>query len=332
MTSAACACGRVSPGRPWVVAVRGLPAGRPLRVRGARMPEDSPDRSRWHSIWVEADERLPARTEKIGYVLVDEARLAFAAPDALTAWRTDDPADGLADLTFWGRDGPVLIERTGAGSLEDGTHGWTDLPVQDAAGRASGLYRARESEGLRFAFDLRPHDDHYWLLSLARRAPTESASVSIGGSDVCGFFTSWGDGAFPVRRDLADDGTLCRLRVEVGAPEIAERQRKLNDRWFGKLSLASLATARVARGDAQVRWMYREDPDNPRDSGWRVFAGDETDSEANDPENVVIVPLRDLTTADPDLEPLFRTPAPCAFERQHDGGPWQSRRPRPAPL
>ena len=60
-----------------------------------------------------------------------------------------------------------------------------------------------------------------------------SASVGIGGSPVCGFFTSWGDGAFPVRRDLAADGTLCRLRVEAGAPEIAERQRKLEDRWSG---------------------------------------------------------------------------------------------------
>ena len=307
-------------GGPLAVAVRGLPADRPLPVRGVRMPEDGSERTRWHSIWVEADERVPARTEEIGYVLVDEARLAFAAPDALTAWRTDSPADGLVDLAFWGRDAPTLVERTGAGTLDDGTHGWTDLPVQEAVDRASGLYRAKKSEGLRFALDVRPHDDHYRLLSLARTAPTESASVEIGGSVVCGFFTSWGDGAFPVRRDLADDGTLCRLRVEVGAPEIVERQRKLDDRWFGELSLAALVTARVARGDAQVRWMYRQEPANPGDSGWRVFAGDETDSEANDPENVVIVPLRDLTAADADLESLLRTPAPCAFERQHDGG------------
>ena len=140
----------------------------------------------------------------------------------------------------------------------------------------------------------------------ARTAPAESASVEIGGSVVCGFFTSWGDGAFPVRRDLADDGTLCRLRVEVGAPEIVERQRKLDDRWFGELSLATLATARVARGDAQVRWMYRQEPANPRDSGWRVFAGNETDSEANDPANVAIIPLPDFRWWAMDLvSPLF---------------------------
>lgn len=50
-------------GGPWAVAVRGLPADRPLRVRGVRMPEDGAGGTRWHSIWVEADERLrtPAR-------------------------------------------------------------------------------------------------------------------------------------------------------------------------------------------------------------------------------------------------------------------------------
>lgn len=221
-------------GGPWAVAVRGLPASRQLRVRGARMPEDSPYRSRWHSIWVEADQQPPDRCEDIGYVLVDEARLVFADPDALTAWRTGDPVDGLADLAFWGRDAPTLVSRTGAGALGDGTHGWAGLPVMDAVARARELARVKESEDLRFAFDFRPHDDHYRLLTLARSAPTESATVEIGGNLVCGFFTSWGDGAFPVRRDLTAEGTLCRLRVEVGAPEIVERQRKLEDRWSGQ--------------------------------------------------------------------------------------------------
>jgi hypothetical protein len=225
-------------GGPWAFAARGLPSGRPLRVRGARMPEDSPYRERWHSIWVEADEQPPTGTEDVGYVAVDEARLAFAGPDALTAWRTDDPVDGLADLAFWGRDARILAARTGARPLGDDALGWAGLPVMDAAQRAKDLYHVRESEGLRFALDLRPHDDHHRLLSLARTAPTQSASVEIGGQAVCGFFTSWGDGTFPVHRDLTADGVLCRLRVEVGAPEIVNRQREFEDRWSGQRSRA----------------------------------------------------------------------------------------------
>lgn len=210
-------------GGPWAVAVRGLPAGRPLRVRGVRRPDGDPYADRWHSVWVEIDERPPARTETVGDVLVDEGRLAFAAPGALAAWSTDEPVDGLADLAFWGDDAEILAERTGASALEDGTHGWTDLPARQAASRAQVLQRVRETEKLRFEFEFRPHDDHYRLLSRARSATTESASAEIGGQSVCGFFTTWGDGVFPVRRDLAADGTLCRLRVELGAPETAGR-------------------------------------------------------------------------------------------------------------
>jgi hypothetical protein len=219
-------------GGPSAVAVRGLPADRPLRVRGTRMPESSPERGRWHSIWVEVDERPPTRTEDVGYVGVDEARLAFADPDALTAWRPGEPVDGLADLAFWGRDQHSLVERTGADVLDDDTYGWTDLPLQDAIQRARDLDRLKQSEGLMFALDVRPHDDHHRLLTLAKAAPTESASIEIGDSTVCGFFTSWGDGMFPVHRDLAPDGTLCRLRVELGTPEIVERQRELEAEWW----------------------------------------------------------------------------------------------------
>jgi hypothetical protein len=302
-------------GGPWAVAVRGLPADRPLPVRGIRMPDDGPDRGRWQSVWVEVDERAPARTEDVGYVLVDEARLAFADPDALTAWRTGDPVDGLADLAFWGRDAEVLAARIGAGRLDDGTYGWKDLPVDEAVSKARGL----EARELRFAHEVRPHDDHYRLLSLARKARTGSASIGIGERQVCGFFTSWGDGAFPVRRDVAADGTLCRLRVELGAPEIVARQRALDDRWFGELSRLALVSRRVVADGAPIRWMYRGAPDNPDDSGWRIFAGDESDAYVDDPGNVAVVPLRDLVTRDPAIEALVRTPAPAAFERDAEG-------------
>ena len=202
----------------WAVAVRGVPVGRTLAVRGVRMPEDGPDADRWHSVWLEVDPRTPTRTEHLGYVLVDEARLAFADPDALSVWRTDDPVDGRADLAFWGRDVDAVVERTGAPRLDDGAYGWVDLAWDDALSRAGELDQLRSGGELRFAFDLRPHDDHHRLLTVACTATTGSASIDINGRVVCGFFTSWGDGAFPVHRDLAPDGTLCRLRVELYVP------------------------------------------------------------------------------------------------------------------
>jgi Protein of unknown function (DUF2185) len=172
------------------------------------MPQDSPDRERWHSICVEADERPPARTEDVGYVAVDEPAGVCGPrrPHGL-AYRRLGRRTGRPRVL--GRDARILAARTGAAALDDDAYGWTDLPVQDAVQRARDLYRAKESEGMRFALDFRPRDDHHRLLSLATAAPTESASAGIGGYVVCGFFTSWGDAAFPVRdsgwRVLAGD-------------------------------------------------------------------------------------------------------------------------------
>ena len=303
----------------WAVAVRGLPLDTQLPVRGVRMPLDGPDAGNWHSVSVEVTAEVPARTEDIGYVLVDEARLAFADPDALTDWRTGESVDGLADVVFWGRDVETLAERSDAPALDEHVYGWRDLPLDDALDRAHELQRIRESGDLAFAFDFRPHDDHYRLLRHARTAPTESASIEIDGRIVCGFFTSWGDGAFPVRRDLDANGALCRVRVELGAPEIVARQRRFEERWSGPLSKVALVSARVARDGDPAGWLYREAPDHETDSGWRVFAGDETQDYLDDDTNVVLVPLRDLVDRDPALEAALAAEAPAAFERDQDG-------------
>lgn len=306
-------------GGPWAWAIRGLPADRPLPVRGVRMPSDGPDAGRWQSVWVEVAPQPPVRTEDAGYVAVDEARLAFVDPEVLGLWRTGEPVDGLADLAFWGRDEDLLAERTGAGIIDEHARGWTDLPFDQALDRAHELQRIRESGELRFAFDFRPHDDHHRLLSIARQAATESASIQVGSETVCGFFTSWGDGMFPVRRDLAEDGTLCRIRAEVGAPEIVERQRRSDERWSGEFARFAFVSARVARDGTPIGWLYREAPDGDQDSGWRIFAGDESDEYNDDPANIAVLPLRDLLGQDQQLEAILRTAAPVAFERDPDG-------------
>ena len=41
-----------------------------------------------------------------------------------------------------------------------------------------------------------------------------------------------------------------------------------------------LATKMLVEGKRKVRYMYHEEPDNSRDSGWRFFCGDEDDETA----------------------------------------------------
>jgi hypothetical protein len=134
--------------------------------------------------------------------------------------------------------------------------------------------------------------------------------------------TSWGDGIYPVFRDLDRDGRLVRLRVELGGPETVRRMQQVEDRWFGPLSLLAIVTARVWEEGRPVRWLYRSEPDNERDSGWRVFAGDETADYTDDPETARLVPLRELIDRDRELAEVLRSPPGTAFERRRLGGPF----------
>ena len=47
-----------------------------------------------------------------------------------------------------------------------------------------------------------------------------------------------------------------------------------------------LATKMLVEGRRKVRFMYREQPDNPSDSGWRFFCGNEEQSYVDDPEHI----------------------------------------------
>ncbi|MEU4745482.1 DUF2185 domain-containing protein [Actinosynnema sp. NPDC023658] len=295
----------------WAVAVRGLPTGR-LRVLGERMPP-GPDRERWHSVWVQCAEGVVAESVEAGYVLVDEARLMFADPTALNSWTNDEPTDGLFDLAFWGGDEEQVAARLAASTV-DGQYVWTDL-TRDRARALHDRLRSLRDEGLKFAFDLRPHDDHHRVLEPMRSSATGSGEVEVGGALMTGWFTSWGDGAFPVYRDLAGDGTLLRVRVELGAPEIVTRHRRFERLHLGDLAKMAIVSARVAREGAPAGWLYRDEPSRDADSGWRVFAGDEAQEYIDDSRNAVLVPLRELIGADPALEAVFERPPGSAFER-----------------
>ena len=306
----------------WAVAVPGVPTDRPLRVLGTRRCPDERFGGPWSSVWVELSDAEPVTSTEVGVVLVDEARLLWADADALSAFRSDVAADGLADVALWGGDdATALAEELGAARLEaQGQElGWRDLPVGQAVELVRQLRARRAGGGLRFAFDFRPHDDHHRLLTPMRTAATESATVEVGGAQVTGLFTTWGDGAFPVLRDRAADGSTVRLRVELGAPEIVARTERFEQLWFGPMAELALVSTRVLHDAAPVGWLYREEPDREGDSGWRVFAGDESRAFVDEPANAAAVPLRELLRIDEALEALFRTAAPAAYQRTPDG-------------
>ena len=59
--------------------------------------------------------------------------------------------------------------------------------------------------------------------------------------------------------------------------------------------------------DVRPRYVYREDPDRERDSGWRALIGDESDEELDNPHNILLQPVGFLLDRWPELRPVFHT-------------------------
>jgi hypothetical protein len=78
---------------------------------------------------------------------------------------------------------------------------------------------------------------------------------------------------------------------------------------------ACFATDKITVDGQKVRFMYREEPDNDIDSGWRFMAGTESDEYMNDPKNHGIYDVKTIANYDPDIVPILDAAIGSAFER-----------------
>lgn len=211
-------------GEPWdevaqfAVEVPGIPASGRFVVRADPLPPEEGVVC-WAQVVVEVrpGEKV-VRSEPVGQVAVDWARILVIDRDARRAWRHEDALDGLADVAFWGLEGPRLAADVGAPEFadEEGVFGWKDLPLAEAERRAAATDARREALGLRVPIDFRVHSDHWRGLEGMRATDgtTDSASYDVGGARVCLFGTRVGDGQFPVLVDRGADGGVVAVRVE----------------------------------------------------------------------------------------------------------------------
>lgn len=87
-----------------------------------------------------------------------------------------------------------------------------------------------------------------------------------------------------------------------------------------------LVSRRSHEQDLRPRWVYREEPDNEQDSGWRALAGDESDDELSEASSILLQALGFVLDRWPELRPVFST------DPENGGWEWdeQARRYRPA--
>ncbi|MVN91181.1 DUF2185 domain-containing protein [Mucilaginibacter aquatilis] len=79
-----------------------------------------------------------------------------------------------------------------------------------------------------------------------------------------------------------------------------------------------LATDKITVDGEPVGYMYREEPDNELDSGWRFFAGTETDEYANNVDNVMVYDVNTIVNYDRAIAPYLHLPAGTQLERNAD--------------
>jgi hypothetical protein len=78
---------------------------------------------------------------------------------------------------------------------------------------------------------------------------------------------------------------------------------------------ACMASDRITLDGKRVGYMYREDPSEKHDSGWRFFSGDESIAYTENPENFAFYDVNTIANYDRSIVPLLEVTAPCAFER-----------------
>jgi uncharacterized protein YegJ (DUF2314 family) len=87
--------------------------------------------------------------------------------------------------------------------------------------------------------------------------------------------------------------------------------------WIDEHLLAIVSRRVLER--RHVGYLMRSTPDNPRDSGWQVFTGDEEPEYLADAATIEIVSLGRLMGMDGALRAVLGAPQGSAFERSGDG-------------
>lgn len=78
---------------------------------------------------------------------------------------------------------------------------------------------------------------------------------------------------------------------------------------------ACFATDHITVDGKKVGYMYREEPDNATDSGWRFFSGEEDQAYVDDGSHIELYDVNTIANYDPAIIPYLTAPTGSAFGR-----------------
>lgn len=103
--------------------------------------------------------------------------------------------------------------------------------------------------------------------------------------------------------------------VMFDARHIINTEHDSDDNIVARYIKRCFVTQRILRDGAKVAYLYREEPENENDSGWRFTANDESDEYMDDPINVAFVSVGLVLSKDDSFINLLDAPAGASFVR-----------------
>ena len=194
-----------------------VPSDRELTITGARVGRGQ-FADCWDHVSINLADGDVHQSKKLGDAGVDFARLACLDLKALDQWKHEDSLDGLADVVFWGRDDAALAKALRAPKTSEG-YGWRYLDLMDAESKVLEAEILKAENDWLLNVDFRPHSHHFHALAAARANPVGAGGLEVGGSKMLLFFTSWGDGVFPIYLDLDATDRPVRVRIQLATAE-----------------------------------------------------------------------------------------------------------------
>lgn len=83
------------------------------------------------------------------------------------------------------------------------------------------------------------------------------------------------------------------------------------------------ATDKITVDGLKVGYMYREEPEDQMDSGWRFFSGTEDQEYIDDPKNIMIYDVNTIANYDRAIIPYLDLPFGTELEKVNDSDEFQ---------
>jgi hypothetical protein len=103
--------------------------------------------------------------------------------------------------------------------------------------------------------------------------------------------------------------------VEFDARHIINTEHDSDENIVERYIKRCFVTHRILKDGAKVGYLYREDPDNESDSGWRFTANDESDDYMDNSKNFAFVSIGLVLSKDDSFIDLLDAPSGASFTR-----------------